>query len=131
MSVFIKNYSSKNGRRYNKKKKCKERYLDKNSHTKNRKLVSRRNNSSEEYKLEWAVSETAVTDILEEIKQFDKDIFDAIEDDEIENETRYTIELSSNVKKIVMKIRKKTEKLNSNTTNTFASNRKFKLLRSK
>ena len=48
-------------------------------------VLAEEDNNSEEYKLELAVSETTVTDILEEIKQFDRDIFDAIEDDEIEN----------------------------------------------
>ena len=48
------------------------------------------------------------------------DIFDAIEEDQIENETTDTIEFSSNVKKIVMK-NKKIEKLNSNTTNIVVS----------
>ena len=85
-------------------------------------LLVEEDNNSEEYKLELAVSETTVTDLLEEIKQFDRDIFDAIEDNEIENETRDTVEYSSNVKKIVMKIRRKIEKLNSNTTNIVVSN---------
>ena len=85
-------------------------------------LLVEEDNKSEEYKLELAVSETTVTDIIEEIRQLDRDIFDAIEDDEFENETPDTVEFSSYVKKIVMKIRRKTEKLNSNTTNIVVSN---------
>ena len=46
-------------------------------------VLAEEDNNSEEYKLELAVSETTVTDILEEIKQFSRDIFDAIEDHEI------------------------------------------------
>ena len=38
-------------------------------------LSAEEDNNSEEYKLELAVSETTVTDILEEIKQFDRDYF--------------------------------------------------------
>ena len=87
-------------------------------------VLAEEDNNNGEYKLELAVSETTVTktDILEEIKQFDRDIFDAIEDDEIGNETRDTIEFPSYVKKIVMKIRRKIGKLNSNTTNIVVSN---------
>ena len=85
-------------------------------------LSAEEDNNSKEYKLELAVSETTVTDILEEIKQFDRDIFDAIEDDEIENETRDTKEFSSYIKQIVMKIRRKIEKLNNNMTNNVVSN---------
>ena len=84
--------------------------------------LAEEDNNSEEYKLELAVCETTVTDILKEIKQFDRDIFDAIEDNEIECKTRDTVEFSSNAKKIVMKIRRKIEKLNSNTTNIVVSN---------
>ena len=85
-------------------------------------LLAEEDNNSEEYKLELAVSETTVTDILEEIKQFDRDIFDAIEDDEIKNETCDNIEFSSYVKKIVMKIRRKIENLNNNMTNNVVNN---------
>ena len=85
-------------------------------------MLAGEDNNSEEYKLELAVCETTVTDILEEIKQFDRDIFDAKEDKEIECKTRDIVEFSSNAKKIVMKIRRKIEKLSSNTTNIVVSN---------
>ena len=38
-------------------------------------LSADEDNNSKEYKLELAVSETTVTDTLEEIKQFDRDYF--------------------------------------------------------
>ena len=46
-------------------------------------VVAEEDSNSEEYKLELAVSQTTVTVILEEIKRFDRDIFDAIEDNKI------------------------------------------------
>ena len=46
-------------------------------------VLAEEDSNSEEYKLELAVSQTTVTVILEEIKRFDRDIFDAIEDNKI------------------------------------------------
>ena len=55
------------------------------------------------------------------MKHFDRDIFDAIEDKEIENETLDFKEFLSYVKKIAMKIWSRTEKLKSSATNIVAS----------
>ena len=76
--------------------------FDKDSYTKNRKLVSKRRQQ------QWRIW----------IRRW----FIDNKDDEIENETRDTIEFSSYVKKIIMKIRRKIEKLNNNTTNIVVSN---------
>ena len=46
-------------------------------------VLAEEDSNSEEYKLELAVSQTTATVILEEIKRFDRDIFDAIEDNKI------------------------------------------------
>ena len=46
-------------------------------------VLAEEDSNSEEYKLELAVSQTTVAVILEEIKRFDRDIFDAIEDNKI------------------------------------------------
>ena len=55
------------------------------------------------------------------MKHFDRDIFDAIEDKEIENETLDFKEFSSYVKKIAMKIWSRAEKLKSSATNIVVS----------
>ena len=68
-------------------------------------LTTRRRNARKDTLTKTVIPR--IEHLLEEIKQFDRYIFDATEDDEIENDTCYTTELSSNVKKIVMKIRKK------------------------
>ena len=83
LSVFKKTYSWKNGRTYKEKKKCNENTLAKTFIPRIENVLAEEDSNSEEYKLELAVSQTTVTVILEEIKRFDRDIFDAIEDNKI------------------------------------------------
>ena len=66
------------------------------------------------FNIELATSEALIKDLFNEVKTFDNQIFDSIEDDDFETETNDTIQFAKHISKTLIKIKRKIEFLNRN-----------------